>query len=335
MKIGVYTDVHYCTSSSLIRSNGKHYSARIENCIASVSWVENLFKTQMVDAIICLGDFFDKSILNAEEISALKDVYFYLDKPHYFLVGNHEITKHDREFNTLNTLRFLPNTCIVTEPTQLDNICMLPYITEDNRKALADYFEYHENNIIFSHNDIAGIRYGAFLSEIGFNIQEIKSSCALFINGHLHNSQFIDAEETILNLGNLTGLNFSEDAFNYNHYACIIDTNTLNIDFYMNPYAYNFYKIEFDVNNAYNLLNNAVITLRVKEADVDTAKDFINQNKDKIVAVRMITKSDQTEIVEDIQFNTTDYLNTFTNFMMSKLEQTSILKDELKRIVGE
>lgn len=335
MKIGVYTDVHYCASSSLIRSNGNHYSARIENCIASVGWAENLFKNQNVDIVICLGDFFDKSVLNAEEISALKDIYFYLDKPHYFLVGNHEITKYDREFNTLNTLRFLPNTYIIDEPTQLDNICMLPYITEDSRKPLSDYFEYRENNIIFSHNDIAGIRYGAFLNETGFNIQEIKSNCKLFINGHLHNSQFIDAGETILNLGNLTGLNFSEDAFKYNHYACIIDTDNLNIDFYMNPHSYNFYKIEFDSNSTYNILNNAVITLRVKEADITNAKCFIDQNSDKIAAIRMIAVSDTNEMVEDIQFNKVDYLSTFTNFMMSKLEQTSILKDELKKITGE
>ena len=87
------------------------------------------------------------------------------------------------------------------------NILCLPYLTSrKDLKAYTSKLPKDKNLIILSHNDIKGIQYGAYTSVDGFDINDISSSCALFINGHLHNhSQFC---RNGLNLGNLTGQKF-------------------------------------------------------------------------------------------------------------------------------
>lgn len=333
MKIGVYTDVHYCSSASLIRMRGKKFSARLENCIQSVNWAEHYFTNMNCDRIVCLGDFFDKNILNAEEITALNYLNFNTDIPHHFIVGNHEMSKHDCSDSTAEVFRNYRNFYVYNQPIIMNkNILFLPYIPESDKKSLVEYCNHPD--IIFSHNDIAGIRYGAIINETGFNIKEIEDNCKLFINGHLHNGQFINEKETILNLGNLTGINFSEDATTYDHYACVVDTDTLEVQFAINPYAYNFYKIDFDPSVNYQFKGNSVVTLRVKESDVEKAKELLYNNSDKIVTTRMITLADNNQIIEDIQFDAVDYLATFKNFMLSKLEQTSVLTEELNELIG-
>ena len=49
--------------------------------------------------LLTLGDFFDRTDLNAQEITALQDVYF-CDKPHIFLTGNHEANSSSLEYST-------------------------------------------------------------------------------------------------------------------------------------------------------------------------------------------------------------------------------------------
>ena len=46
MKILFYTDVHLCESESLVRARGLEYTARIENCVESVNWAEQLADQQ-------------------------------------------------------------------------------------------------------------------------------------------------------------------------------------------------------------------------------------------------------------------------------------------------
>ena len=179
MRILLYTDNHFCTNSSIIRKNGEKYSIRLENQIKSVNWAEQLGIEKNCDMVIHLGDFFDKSELTAQE-----------------LVGNHEMGSSDLQYNSLNALSKIGK--IVNEPYYMSGfgcrIIFLPYILETNRKplqyyinsAIGDKWETQEvkNTIILSHNDIAGIRYGQYISKQGFDAQEIYDSCNLFVNGH-------------------------------------------------------------------------------------------------------------------------------------------------------
>ena len=86
MKIGIIGDIHFCEYSSILRTRGDKFSTRLENCIKSINWAEDL--TRNCDKVIYLGDFFDKSSLNASELTAFSEINFNI-VPHSFLVGNH------------------------------------------------------------------------------------------------------------------------------------------------------------------------------------------------------------------------------------------------------
>ena len=113
--------------------------------------------------------------------------------------------------------------------------CFLPYILERDRKDIQDYFPIQEakKRIIFSHNDIKGINYGNFESPEGFDTDDVESNCDLFINGHIHH---YGIHNNIINVGNLTGQNFTED-FSYKHGVYVLDTEALNGLWVDNPYA--------------------------------------------------------------------------------------------------
>ena len=114
--------------------------------------------------IVYLGDFFDKSELNAMEITAIRDLRWAKKIPHYFLVGNHELygKSENISLNSLNVLSGIKDFYVLYCPFQLDNLYFLPY---DNYKGdkIENIFSFidrpspKENVIIFSHNDIKGL----------------------------------------------------------------------------------------------------------------------------------------------------------------------------------
>ena len=125
MKIGVVGDVHWSKYSSIVRSRGNKYSTRLENCIKSINWAEEV--TKHCDLIVYLGDFFDKSDLSAEELSALNDL-IWNDVPHKFLVGNHEMGLNDLSFSSSHTFNLHDNFEVIDEPTYLEQNCLLNFL---------------------------------------------------------------------------------------------------------------------------------------------------------------------------------------------------------------
>ena len=343
MRILLYTDNHFCTNSSIIRKNGEKYSIRLENQIKSVNWAEQLGIEKNCDMVIHLGDFFDKSELTAQELTALKEIRWnYL--PHYFLVGNHEMGSSDLQYNSLNALSKIGK--IVNEPYYMSGfgcrIIFLPYILETNRKplqyyinsAIGDKWETQEvkNTIILSHNDIADIRYGQWESKAGFSVDEIYNSCDLFINGHLHNQTQIN--DKMLNLGNLTGQNFSEDAFKYSHCVAILDTDTLKIDLINNPYAFNFYKLDINTEKDLDVFDKlvapAIITVSTPIDLVDKVKECVSNFNSSIIESRVVGKPIKKEIEEkDVEIINVDHIKQFKDYILKTIDNSDLLTEEL------
>ena len=264
MKLMVCGDVHFSQYSSILRKNGDKYSLRLEKLIASVNWVENLAVEKGCIRTIYLGDFFDSSVLNSFELSALREIKWNSTE-HIFICGNHETSQHSLINNSVNFLSMCDTITVFNEPKKIveDNVelCFLPYIFEDSRESISSYFGNKENKrIIFSHNDIKGIQLGSVISTNGFEINDIENNCDLFLNGHLHNGYKVT--DKIINVGNLSGQNFSEDAFKYDHVVLILDTDTLRCEVYRNPYAFNFYKIDFIEKNSIDYINDISSKLR-------------------------------------------------------------------------
>lgn len=339
IKILVFGDCHWSTYSSILRKRGLNYSTRLHNLIDSINWVEEQARENHVDIVVGLGDFFDKESLNSEEITALKEI-MWSNKFHYFLIGNHEMGRNDLFYSSTQifdkyNFKIIDESIIKFFAQTTSNIVFIPYTLNPNKDILDKILENcnkENKTIIFSHNDIAGIQLGQFISKSGFEIDDIENCCDLFINGHLHNGTKVT--DKIINLGNLTGQNFSEDASKYSHNIMILDTETLKYELIENPFAINFYKLDA-VNltpNLYALKNNSVITLKCYEKDVQYWKDEIASNSN-IIESRIIiekNKEDKEDINNDL--TSSDHIEEFKKYVVANIGSTDLILEELLEV---
>ena len=340
MKVLLYADPHFSKTSSIVRGMGDKYSIRLENEIKSLNFTQECATENNCDMIVCLGDLFDKSTLTAEELTALAEVKWSENIPNLFLVGNHEMYTHDLFINSVNALSNVDGLNIVSTPSSLvRDDCVLnfiPYILENNRDSFSNYIKSVEGKktIVFSHNDLMGLQMGAFKSKVGFDIDEITSSCDLYINGHLHNGCWVN--DKILNLGNLTGQNFSEDANIYKHRVAILDTNTLGITFIENPYAFNFIKLDVtDVSEVKVPFTNCVVSVTTSEDCAQDVKDVLAKNNN-IVAYKVTVKYKTREVdTEDVQIETKSHIEQFIEYVKENIGTSDIILEELNHVCGE
>ena len=146
----------------------------------------------------------------------------------------------------------------------------------------------------------------------------------------------------ILNCGNLTGQNFTENALVYDHYVQIIDTETLKVDFYINPYAFNFYKIDCTNTASFEgavktmfekqLKPNPVITLKVLQKDVSCARQLLKEFPNIICRLIVEASSDSISTDEPI-LEATDHLKQFEQYVLENIGNTDIIKEELMSVM--
>ncbi len=330
MKILVYTDCHWSTTSSIVRERGEVYSLRLENLIKSVNWAEKLSKRVGASLVVCCGDYFDKSTLNSEEISALTEVEWG-DVQHIMLVGNHEMWSSNLKLSSVNIFKMLGFFVIDkphTEITKFGEICYIPYTENYN---LFDHIDknHRGERLVFSHNDISGIQMGKFVSKKGFNVPDIESCCDLFINGHLHNGEVVS--DKIVNIGNLTGQNFGENALIYKHGVIVIDTDTFKYEFIENPFALNFYKMKYETFSLVkDKIVNGVVTVYCKEDLVGKCKDELENNKN-IVSFKIVPEREKQEVISSFveKIRADDHLEQFKAYIESEIGLSDVVKQEL------
>lgn len=345
MKICIYSDPHWSMTSSIFTQQGVKFSRRLENLLDSMNWVGQLAKSKNCDRIICAGDFFHKDTLNAEEITALKQINW-TDIPKQFLLGNHELMKENQNMHSLNTIYGIGE--IIDSPKieyiGNTNLIFVPYIDEDNKVPLRDIISQlspnqYSKTIIISHNDIKGIRYGKYVSEMGFGIDEIESCCDLYFNGHLHNGAKVTNK--IINIGNLTGQNFTEDGFKYKHGAYILDTDTLEYEFYENEKAVNFYKVFIDKVEDINIVDRlpirSIAKFYVKESLVTDLKTKLKDAFNLITYQLIVVPDGDTTTMKNISesLNKVNHLDELVTFCVETLGDFEILRYELNEIIKE
>ncbi len=344
MKVCIIGDIHWSTYSSILRTRGKYFSTRLEYLIQSLSWVEMISKKYNCEEEIFLGDFFDKPDLTSEEITALSEVEWNNStRIKHFIVGNHESGVASLMYNSTQTLYKLGSIENIPWMYPVDDgteFLFLPYITEDNRKPLSEYMKNRVKEkklIVFSHNDIKDFQMGQFVSKTGFEISDIEANCDLYINGHLHNGGWVS--DKILNLGNLCGQNFSEDASRYEHHIAILDTDTLSIEFIKNPFALNFYKLtiekESDIGKLEFLKENPVMSIKceysLKDKLQEVLEKYINLLCFKITyftneKVTVLTESQGPKI------HAGDHLEKFKKFVLDNLGSSKVVISELSEV---
>lgn len=335
MKILLFADLHMCPRASIINKWGTKYPSRLENCIASVNWLERKAEELDCDYIVNLGDFFDKPDLTSETITACKEIKW-SNIMHYHLVGNHDASNSSLLFNSINCITGVNHT-IITEPCiqPYRDIGLLPYITECDRKPLKEYFADRQPRIILSHNDISGIQMGPVVSKTGFSIEEIEANCDIFLNGHIHSGQAITPK--VINLGNLTGKDFGEDALKHKHNIALLDTNNLSITYIENPHAYNFYKIQIDCESDIlcleQLKNQAVVSIKCEQTLVEKVKQKISTLNNVIESRIILTKKyeESAEGATELDLSV-DHLARFIECCKANIEGTTLLDEELSEV---
>jgi DNA repair exonuclease SbcCD nuclease subunit len=344
-------DVHWSEYSSIYRKRGMKYSKRLESLINTLNWIEEIAEQSYCTKIIFLGDMFDRNDLNANEITALQEVVW-SHIPHVFLVGNHEGLLNDLSTSSAHLLNLIPNATVIDQPS-LDygfgySILYLPYILESERKSMIEYYkqcntgDYFitqevKKRIVFSHNDLK-MQYGAFESKIGFELSEL-AQCDFFVNGHIHN--FTEFGPTCINLGNICGQNFSENAKHYPHHIMLLDPETLDYAYQENPFALNFYK--FDVMSVDELnkelagiKDNAIMSIKAPQSIISVVKQILESNE-KIKEYRVITLPEvisdsgeslpNTDVIEAV-----NHLDEFIKFVKENMDFTEVVQTELTEV---
>lgn len=351
MKILIVGDVHWSETSSIIRAQGAAYSQRLENLINTLNWVEDQSVKYGCRRVVYLGDFFDKSTASDKELTALKCIKWNENIPHDFIVGNHESSVSDLRYNSTKVLErdnFIihakVNSGILDDETKTQ-VIYLPYITEDNRKPLSEYLNLEPGfkHIVFSHNDIKGIKYGPIESKVGFPIEDIER-CGVdyYFNGHLHNGSWLNnkiCHAKICNAGNITGQNFCEDAYRYAHKVYILDTDTLEVTEIENPVAFNF--IQMDVNTEKDIdtlrfkKKHMVVNFKCKDTLVTSLREKLKRfSEEELAAYRIMSiKTLSTESTDTIQLEVVDSSKKFTDFMLERLGNTDIVKQEIMEVI--
>lgn len=317
MKYLIISDNHFCTTSSVITKRGEKYSTRLENQMKSLEWV-NSFNLP----VIHLGDFFDKEVLNAEEISCLKEIKEKVDFSNWiFLQGNHGYA------GGFDVMGIFENQ-IITKPEEIpldaSHKCLfLPF--KSKQEDIKENYD-----IIFGHLGIEGIPFGAK----GFDFNLIKSHCNMFLNGHLHNKRPLDTDKIhrYWNVGSLTAQNFSDECQYAEKGAWILDMSDLSLEFIQNPYAFNFYKMSetdariYEIDN--QLIKNACISISCTEVNENI---FREKFKDAYYLRLNVQRNHKEKEKVDFQ-PTVDYLENFRKSYVEKNGESALILDELSEV---
>lgn len=345
IKVAVCGDVHWSTYSSIVRKRGRKYSKRLENLIRSVNWFEKLSKDHGCSEEIFLGDTFDRPDLSAEEMTALQDIKWNKSKKH-FLTGNHESNISTLEYSSTKFFESI-DADVIQNPklysiTDKVDFHLIPYIKTDELLSVKSYIEDEsKKNVFFAHQDLAGIQYGKFVSQTGFSIEDIIDNSTLFFDGHLHNEQVIN--DKIFIVGILSGQNFNEDAFKYEHLVYILtinDDGSIDVESFVNPEAFNFYKIRVETESdfeRFNCLKNHAVVSVVCEDNLVSKVSKILRNTKNIVDSRLTVFYDYQYSSEEggQSILVDDYTKQFIILAQKELSPSRILDDELSRLGGD
>lgn len=313
-KILICSDNHFTRASSVITKAGEKFSTRLENQIESLRWV-----AEFGYPVIHLGDFFDKDVLNAEEISCLKELKKEVDFTNWtFLQGNHGYA------GGYDVMGIFENQ-VITKPEKRmlgkNTVLWLPFnSTEDVFDAFGP-----EYDIIFGHIGVEGIPFGAK----GFNPDNIASRCKLFLNGHLHNK--VEFRPNCWNIGSLTAQNFSDNCTNNEKGVWILDTETLSLEFIVNPYAYNFYKMDSKLAMKYIVPNmkNSCFSVSCTEDEVDALRERF---KNAYYLRLNIQRKKETDDSERVTVKAVDYLEKFRESFIQKQGDSPLILEELSEV---
>ena len=243
MKLLLYSDLHISKTSSILPLDflSSKFSYRQNMIIETGKYLAQIADEYKVDAIINLGDTFDAHTISSYDITTASEFFKcfrYLRKPHFVLVGNHEMINSD--FNAIEILSNINDITVISKPSTISTNYIKSlyaqftndYVEEGKQLAFLPYCNYHDvlefpkGDFLFSHQDIQGssIRGSTVMTE-GLDDAKLTSYYKLIFNGHIHKPS---VRGSIITVGSITTHSFSDDDTSVPQ-CYVFDTDTLNL----------------------------------------------------------------------------------------------------------
>lgn len=231
MLIGVYGDVH---TTKNLRTLQHIWEPAVTKSILSMY---DKFDERGVELAVCLGDFFDAPRLEAKHMKLVMNLLESMNNrtyPTYLLLGNHEIDSD--ESNILEYLNIYENIFPVTELTDIENLCFIPYSVNPEEVDT-------EGKIVFTHHDIYGSELASGATKAFFGLDpSIFSKAKLVMNGHVHLKSQVS--KNVMNAGSLLTSQQGELRLGDFPSYYILDTKTAKYDEYPNQHSMIYLTIE-------------------------------------------------------------------------------------------
>lgn len=158
--------------------------------------IVNLMQSQKFNAVVCLGDVFDKVgdkisidntrtvtdfIHNIQEECIKQNIIFYI------LMGNHDCNSSNGSSNKLIPFKYYKNIVIIDSPTEIENMIFLPHhINYEYIESFLEGIENKSDKIIFSHMELKDINLGnGIFTTKGVSLNILYQFKATF-QGHYH-----------------------------------------------------------------------------------------------------------------------------------------------------
>ena len=110
----------------------------------------------------------------------------------------------------------------------------------------------------------------------------------------------------------------------------------MSLEFHENPYALNFYKLEYPKNSKVlqNLKDNSVLMIKCERNSHNNLKEVLDRYSDKIVAVRVLIYDEEinSPINNDVKLEKVDHIKQFTDFIHDQLGNTDLVNQELMEV---
>lgn len=205
-KTAVFGDIHFGDKSDSPTHN--------QDCIAFIEWFCEQAKTEKVDLIIFLGDWFDnRSRLRLDTIKAGDDALRMLRDvaPVIMIVGNHDMYyRENRSIHSIDAYQEWDNVTVINECTVMGDVGFVPYLVG------TEYLEVLDMNAkyLFGHFELPRFLMNSSIEcrDHGqFNFEQFNSPEIVF-SGHFHKRQLkINKSKTsVWYIGNPFGHDFND-----------------------------------------------------------------------------------------------------------------------------
>lgn len=309
MKIGIYSDVHFSiTSSILSRINGYKYSSRLDSIVDSFKWMYEVFSSENVDLIISGGDLTSSDILKPEENSAIYEALSYsCGTPEEHILGNHEIKDKNSRYNSVSLLKGYSNITLIdsiVEKVYDSNIHIIyvPYTSnKDNYNKLYNLLDNSDKShkyYIVSHMSYIGENYNNYIETEGLDkirLMDNYDNVKAIFNGHIHN---VKDDRIYHQIGSLVGNSFSDNYEEGYPGVIIYDTDTDKMTRIINPNAVLFFKMKVTSIRALSTQlgklptdNGKCVRIEVPSSIKDDASKYLSDKSDKYKIVEYRVKT--------------------------------------------